>query len=153
MMNRFQTLLVTSMVSMFISCHAAYHQSPYDIKILANTKRGDHAQSIDDFFNDLIGHKQFVVVRFVMNHCPACESTEGLFTRIARQYDHEVTFIEINYDEFPRISKHKVKSFPSYLFLNYGQLVHRAVHFTRQADFEAAINTNFNVSKKKSHSK
>ena len=81
----------------------------------------------DDNFNELVAKSEIpVLVDFYADWCGPCKVLAPIINELAQEYEGKALVVKVNTERNPKLSQHfKIKSIPTIMFINKGQLVER----------------------------
>ncbi|MEM8526438.1 MAG: thioredoxin [Bacteroidota bacterium] len=84
-------------------------------------------QITDSNFNELVGKPEVpVLLDFYADWCGPCKILEPFIDELAEEYEGRALVAKVNTEANPRLSQHfKIKSIPTIMFVNKGQIVER----------------------------
>lgn len=96
----------------------------------------------DDSFEEVIGSSKVpVLVDFWAPWCGPCRSIGPILEELVKIFADKIVIGKCNIDENPEMPRQfGVKSIPTLMFFDGGEMVERIVGGTSQADLEAVIN-------------
>ena len=98
-------------------------------------------QITDQNAPELIAGEKLVVIDFWATWCGPCQHMGPIVESLAEKYAGKAIIGKYNVDENEDVAaEFGIRSIPTLLFLKGGQLLHKIVGLTPQADIEAKIN-------------
>ncbi len=84
-------------------------------------------QVSDSNFNEVVGKSELpVLLDFYANWCGPCKVLGPIIDELAEEYDGRALVAKVNTEINPQLSQHfKIKSIPTIMFFNKGELVER----------------------------
>lgn len=81
----------------------------------------------DDSYNDIVMNSKIpVLLDFYADWCGPCKILGPIIDELAEEYDGKALVAKVNTEVNPKLSQHfKIKSIPTILFVNNGNLVER----------------------------
>lgn len=81
-----------------------------------------------------------VVIDVYATWCGPCQHMEPIFQELEERYGDQYTFAKLNVDESREIAiSYGITSVPTFLFINNGQLVDKAIGYMSKDDLEDKI--------------
>ncbi len=94
----------------------------------------------DDFPGRVVDSRRPSVVDFWATWCGPCQRLDGVLEEIARNYDGKVSFYRVDVNESGgTASRYAVRSIPTLLFFQEGEVVDQAVGSVSREDIEEKI--------------
>lgn len=94
----------------------------------------------EDFSGRVLGAGAPSVVDFWATWCVPCRQLDGVLEEMARKYDGKVSFYRVDVNESGgTASKYAVRSIPTLLFFQEGEVVDQAIGSMSQEDLQEKV--------------
>ena len=93
-----------------------------------------------EFPGAVLGGARPSVVDFWATWCAPCRQLDGILEDMARSYEGKVTFYKVDVNESAdTVSRYAVRSIPTLLFFNGGEVVDQAIGAVSREDIEEKL--------------
>jgi len=81
----------------------------------------------DANFNEVVAQSEIpVLVDFYANWCGPCKVLGPIIDELAQEFEGRALVVKVNTEDNPKLSQHfKIKSIPTIMFVNKGQVMER----------------------------
>ncbi len=136
-----KTVKIFSLGLFLTLCPATMLQAlPVKTGVMHDFSELNQGQSARQTFDNLIKNNN-VVVDFYAHWCGPCKQMKPIFQALAQDFTN-VIFVKLNIEDYADIaSAYNIRSIPSFLFFQQGNLIKRTTGSTTKAKLAATLST------------